>query len=104
MFATNFACFVLHVVLKETIFQPEYKLADPISTFLFSALVLMTTGVVFKDTICILMEGLPDKLKYKCILSDLQTVPGIRSLHDLHIWALTSEEYIITAHVAIGEF
>lgn len=37
--------------------QPEYKVADPICTFLFSALVLGTTVPVTKDVFRILMEG-----------------------------------------------
>ncbi len=40
--------------------QPEYKLADPICTFVFSLLVLVTTALVVKDVVVILMQGTPE--------------------------------------------
>lgn len=39
------------------IFQPEYKIADPICTFLFSILVLCTTFTIMRDILLVLMEG-----------------------------------------------
>ena len=44
--------------------QPEWKLADPICTFLFSVLVLFTTLTILKDILMVLMEG-----KYKGVKS-----------------------------------
>lgn len=38
-------------------FQPKYKLADPICTFIFSIIVLFTTVTVLKDIIVVFMEG-----------------------------------------------
>lgn len=40
-------------------FQPEYKVADPICTFLFSLFVLGTTVTILRDVFRILMEGTP---------------------------------------------
>ena len=53
--------------------QPEWKLADPICTFLFSILVLFTTINILKDTLRVLMEGMTqrsiDFLKYFTMFS-----------------------------------
>ena len=38
-------------------FQPSWEIADPISTFLFSVLVLVTTITILKDILLVLMEG-----------------------------------------------
>lgn len=40
-----------------SLFQPEYKVADPICTFLFSVFVLCTTVTILRDVFRILMEG-----------------------------------------------
>lgn len=40
-------------------FKPEWKIADPICTFLFSILVLMTTVPIFGDMMRLLLEGTP---------------------------------------------
>ena len=42
---------------KVFVFQPEWRIVDPICTFLFSVLVLMTTFAILKDTLQVLMEG-----------------------------------------------
>lgn len=39
------------------LFQPEYKMADPICTFVFSILVLCTTFTILRDILLVLMEG-----------------------------------------------
>ena len=46
--------------------QPSWKLADPISTFLFSLLVLITTLNILKETIHVLMEGMIDVMTLLC--------------------------------------
>ena len=49
---------ILTLILTSCVlFQPEWKLADPICTFLFSILVLVTTITILKDIIVVLMEG-----------------------------------------------
>ena len=50
------------------IFQPEWKLADPVCTFLFSILVLVSTINILKDTLRVLMEGLVCVCLLLCLL------------------------------------
>ena len=52
--------------------QPEYKLADPICTFLFSILVLITTLTILRDALHVLMEGkdITDKKGYEKFVCD----------------------------------
>lgn len=45
------------VSITSFLFQPEYKVADPICTFLFSVFVLCTTVTILRDVFRILMEG-----------------------------------------------
>lgn len=45
--------------LSLSLFQPEYKVADPICTFMFSVFVLCTTVTILRDVFRILMEGIP---------------------------------------------
>lgn len=54
----------LGVILAAVIiyFKPEYKIADPLITFVFSVLVLFTTLPVMKDSLVILLEGAPEEL------------------------------------------
>ncbi|XP_022603002.1 zinc transporter 8 [Seriola dumerili] len=84
-------------------FKPEYKIADPICTFLFSILVLCTTFTIMRDILVVLMEGTPSGVKYSEVRGGLLAVKGVTAVHNLHIWALTMNQAVLTAHVAIDE-
>lgn len=84
-------------------FKPEYKIADPICTFLFSILVLCTTFTIMRDILTVLMEGTPAGVKYSEVRDGLLAVKGVTAIHNLHIWALTMNQALLTAHVAIDE-
>ncbi|XP_056876831.1 proton-coupled zinc antiporter SLC30A8-like [Takifugu flavidus] len=84
-------------------FKPEYKMADPICTFLFSVFVLFTTFTIIRDILIVLMEGAPAGLKYSDVRDGLLAVNGVTAVHNLHIWALTMNQAVLTAHVAIDE-
>ncbi|XP_059206044.1 proton-coupled zinc antiporter SLC30A8 [Centropristis striata] len=83
--------------------KPEYKIADPICTFLFSVFVLFTTVTILRDILVVLMEGSPAGVKYGEVRDGLLAVKGVTAVHNLHIWALTMNQLLLTAHVAIDE-
>uniref|UniRef100_UPI0037E9ABF1 proton-coupled zinc antiporter SLC30A8-like n=1 Tax=Semicossyphus pulcher TaxID=241346 RepID=UPI0037E9ABF1 len=84
-------------------FKPEYKMADPICTFLFSIFVLCTTFTIMRDILTVLMEGTPAGVKYSEVHGHLLSVKGVTAVHNLHIWALTMNQAVMSAHVAIDE-
>nr|XP_046274565.1 zinc transporter 8 isoform X2 [Scatophagus argus] len=84
-------------------FKPEYKMADPICTFLFSIFVLCTTITIMRDILVVLMEGTPAGVKYSEVRDGLLAVKGVTAVHNLHIWALTMNQAVLSAHVAIDE-
>ena len=91
---------------------------DPICTLLFSVITLCTTITVAKDLIRFIMEGLfrywrelnqltnnsgsPASLDIDHIKTQIN-VPGVVRIHDLHVWGLTPQQWVLTAHVVIGE-
>jgi zinc transporter 2 len=81
--------------------KPECKLADPICTFVFSVLVMITTITIMRDIIRVLMEGVPSNVNYKKILDDLLRLPGVRNAHSLHIWSLSLQKIALSVHIAI---
>jgi len=82
--------------------DPRWYLADPICTFLFSVLVLLTTSQVLKDIVHVLMERTPQGLDIPQLSEAMQQVEGIRDVHDLHIWNISTGIPVLTAHVHIG--
>ncbi|KAI5091697.1 hypothetical protein C0J45_18903 [Silurus meridionalis] len=84
-------------------FRPEYKIADPICTFLFSLFVLGTTITVMRDILVVLMEGTPAGMDYREVRERLLSIKGVKAVHNLHIWALTMNQAVLSAHVAIDD-
>ena len=61
--------------------------------------VLPRTWILLKESLNILLEGVPQGLDVGELTKAMAEVPGVASLHDLHVWALTSGKSSLTAHV-----
>ncbi|KAM4029619.1 proton-coupled zinc antiporter SLC30A8 [Anomaloglossus baeobatrachus] len=81
-------------------FKPQYKIADPICTFIFSIFVLATTVTVLRDVLIVLMEGVPRGINYSAVKQSILAVNGVKSVHSLHLLALTTNQVILSVHVA----
>ncbi|KRW99793.1 hypothetical protein PPERSA_07870 [Pseudocohnilembus persalinus] len=74
-------------------------IADPICTFLFSIIVLITTKNVIKECILILMEASPTSINVVGIENDLINLDGVQELHDLHVWAISPSKFSLSVHI-----
>ena len=68
---------------------PGAKIVDPICTFVFCFIVLLTTIPIIVDCIRILMESSPSIEKANKIQKALEEIEGVVEVHDLHIWVIT---------------
>lgn len=84
-------------------FRPDWKIADPICTFLFSLLVLFTTVRLMKESLMILMEGAPSHLDYMTIKLDLLGLPGVQMVHSLRLWQLSTDNSQLICHLVIND-
>ncbi|KFZ49056.1 Zinc transporter 8, partial [Podiceps cristatus] len=84
-------------------FKPEYKIADPICTFVFSIFVLATTITISRDILIVLMEGTAKGLAYDAVKARILAVEKVESVHNLQLWCLTMNQTILSAHVAIAD-
>ncbi|KAL2082335.1 hypothetical protein ACEWY4_022153 [Coilia grayii] len=84
-------------------FRPEYKVADPICTFLFSVFVLATTITIMRDVFRILMEGAPKGIEFNSVKEVLLSLKSVKAMHSLHLWALTLGQTLLSVHIAIEE-
>ncbi|XP_033499353.2 proton-coupled zinc antiporter SLC30A2-like [Epinephelus lanceolatus] len=93
------------VLLAATVihFWPQYKVADPICTFLFSVLVVATTLPVTKDVFRILMDGAPQHVNSSAVRELLLSVRGVVDVHSLHVWSLNMTRSLLSVHVVTEE-
>ncbi|XP_044043422.1 zinc transporter 4 [Siniperca chuatsi] len=83
-------------------FKPELKLADPICTYIFSVLVLFTTFRIIRDTIVIVLEGVPRHLDTLRIKEDLLKLEDVQSVDELNVWALTADKTAALVHLQLA--
>lgn len=82
-------------------FKPEYRIADPLCTFLFSVLVLLSTVAILREALTVLMEGKPNSIDFRQVQSLLAQQEGVQQVHNLRIWALSMDKIALSAHIVI---
>ena len=76
---------------------------DPILSLLVSLLILKSTIGVLRESFHHLMEGVPGSTDYAQIGADLTDVPGVLSVHDLHIWEMSPGQPALIGHLEIND-
>ncbi|XP_041892243.1 zinc transporter 8 [Corvus kubaryi] len=84
-------------------FKPQYRIADPICTFVFSIFVLATTIPILRDILTVLMEGTSKGFAYDAIKARILAVEKVESVHNLHLWSLTMNQTALSAHIATAD-
>ncbi len=76
---------------------------DPILSILIACGILWSAWGIIKDSLNILLEGLPKGLKLADVSRQLGEITGVIDVHDLHIWSLGSEAHALSCHVLIED-
>ncbi|KAK5581330.1 hypothetical protein RB653_001361 [Dictyostelium firmibasis] len=81
--------------------HPHWKIADPITTLIFSVIVLGTTIKLLRESLGVLMEGVPPEIDVSEVKGDLSEIEGVTEVHDLHIWSITLGRPALSVHLTI---
>lgn len=65
--------------------------------------VLPRTWQLLRESLGILMEGVPRGLDVAAIETTIRNVDGVTDVHDLHVWAVSSGSNVMTSHVVVGD-
>ncbi len=76
---------------------------DPAIGMAIGAGILWSSWGILKETVNILLEGLPKGITLKDVASAVLTVPGVEEVHDMHIWSLGSRMRALSCHVRIRD-
>lgn len=85
------------------IFLFNWNIADPIASVIVAFLIIISGFRITKDAIHILMEGKPDHINMDKIIENLSTLDGVKDVHDLHVWSITSEFPTMSCHLVVDE-
>lgn len=76
-----------------------WSLADPIASLLVCAGILWGSWNLIRESVNILLEGTPAHIDAIEVAKAMEAVAGVRSVHDVHIWTITSGMEAMSAHV-----
>ena len=80
-----------------------WVLADPIASLLMSALVLRGAWQLVRESVDVLLEATPAHIQLDGVRAQLEAIPGIESVHDLHVWTVTPGMVAMSAHALVRE-
>jgi len=76
---------------------------DPILSILIAALIVWSAIDIIRESLNILLEGLPRGLSLQSVTSSMREVPGVLDVHDVHVWSLGSSAHALSCHALIGD-
>lgn len=92
---------LLVIVAGLVILATGFELADPLASLALAALILWSALGVLRESTTILMEGAPKGIDSEEVARAIVSVSGVESVHDLHVWTISSGFPALAAHVLV---
>lgn len=90
------------LVAAVVILATGWTVVDPIVSLAIALLIVASAWSVLRDSTAILMEETPSGIDADAVARAIVSVPGVTSVHDLHVWRITSGFDALAAHVLVG--
>jgi cobalt-zinc-cadmium efflux system protein len=80
-----------------------FYLVDTLVAVAIALFVLPRSWTLLRETLHVLLEGTPREVDLAALRSAMEGVPGVKTVHDLHVWTLTSGIHALSAHAILQE-
>jgi cobalt-zinc-cadmium efflux system protein len=80
-----------------------WQRVDPVLSILIGVLIVWTAWDIIRESLNILLEGLPRGIRLQEVSERMCTIDGVLDVHDLHIWSLGSSTHALSCHVLIAD-
>lgn len=91
------------IVAAVVIITTGFYLADPMVSVFIGLLILYSSWGLIKESVNILMEGVPLGMDVKTVEETILAQEGVCCIHDLHVWSITSGRVALSAHVVLTD-
>jgi len=80
-----------------------WLIADPIASILMTLLIVRGAWRLVRESVDVLLESTPAHIALGSVRKQLEAIPGIESIHDLHVWTVTSNVVAMSVHAIVRE-
>lgn len=91
------------IVAAVVIAATGFERADPIASVLIGLAILPRTWSLTREALDILLEATPKGVELEDVRGHILGIPGVREVHDLHAWTITSGMPVLSAHVVVED-
>ncbi len=91
------------VVAGTVILLTGWLYIDPILSLGIAALIAFGAWRIVRETVNLLLEGTPTEVDLGDVMSEITSTKHVTGMHDLHVWALSSDEMALSVHVVLEE-
>jgi cobalt-zinc-cadmium efflux system protein len=92
------------VISGALIFYLGFNWIDPLISLLIAAVILLSTWGLLRDSLNLAVDAVPRNVDPEAVRDYLSTLSGVRAIHDLHIWPMSTTDTALTAHMVMDEF
>ncbi|BBH21622.1 cation transporter [Paenibacillus baekrokdamisoli] len=83
------------------IYYTNWLIVDPLISIIIGSILCIGGYRIIRESYLILMESVPHKFDLDEMRSSLLAIDGVEDVHEMHLWAISSNHYSLTAHVFI---
>lgn len=88
------------VIIAET----NFYWIDPVIGLIVSVVIIISTWRLFRDSFTLLIDGVPETVDVHVVKKILSRSPEVLDFHHVHVWALSTTENALTAHIVVANF
>jgi cobalt-zinc-cadmium efflux system protein len=95
------------IVAGLVMWRTGWYLADPLISVFIGVLILFSSWSLVRDSLSVLMQAVPKGIRLEEVRQTIEAVEGVSEVHDLHVWAVTSDIFTLSAHAVVengGDF
>jgi cobalt-zinc-cadmium efflux system protein len=80
-----------------------WYLADPVISVFIGGLILFSSWSLVRESLSVLMQAVPKTIRLEEVRRTIEAVDGVSEVHDLHVWAVTSDIFTLSAHAVVAD-
>ena len=89
------------VVAGVVLWRTGWRWVDPVTSLLVSGVILLGTWGLLRDALHLALDGVPKEVEIEKVRAFLSALPCVEAVHDLHVWAMSTSEIALTAHLVM---